>query len=172
MVLKRRNIGEADRLITFFSKEKGKITAIAKGIRRITSRRAPHLEVFSRVVVMLHRGSKLDTITEVTSLDSFVTLRKNLPRVNAAYVLCDLVDSLTAEHQEHRDVYLQMVKALASIEASAPPKGFLTEFSRNLLISLGFLSSTRTLTEEGLIAYVEQLTERRLKTKRLLRELA
>ncbi len=171
-MLKRRNIGEADRLITLFSKEHGKITAVAKGIRRVSSRRAPHLEIFSRVVVMLHKGSTLDTITEVTSLDTFSTLRKNLPRVNAAYVVCDLVDSLTPQLQEHRDVYAQMVGALMYLEASHPINGFLTEFSKNLLISLGFLAPNRTLTEEGLIAYVEQITERRLKTKSLFHQLA
>lgn len=168
VVLKRKNIGEADRLITFFSKEKGKITAVAKGIRRIHSRRGPHLEVFSRVVVMLHRGSRLDTITEVTSLNTFPALRKHLQRVNAAYILSDLIDSLTPEHQEHRDVFEQIVEALGSLEASGPTNGFIAQFGRNLLISLGFLAPTRMLTEDGLIAYIEQVTERRLKTKNLI----
>lgn len=172
VILKRRNIGEADRLITFFSKERGKITATAKGIRRITSRRAPHLEVFSRVVLMLHKGQRFDTITEVSPLDTFSTLRKDLPRVNAAYVLCDLLDVLTPNDQEHRDVYGQIVAALSYLETSAPTKKFIFDYCRTLLTSLGFLSPSRHLTDEGLIAYVEELTERRLKTKNLLHQLA
>ncbi len=171
IVLKRRNIGEADRLVTLFSKERGKVTAMAKGIRRITSKRAPHLEVFSRIVLMIHKGKRFDTITEVAPLDTFSTLRKYLPRVSVAYVLCELIDVLLPEHQEHRDVYQQIFDALLSLDTSHPSKTFLADFSRDLLMSLGFLSFSKVLTEDGLIAYIEQLTERRLKTKRLLHQL-
>lgn len=171
IVLKRRNIGEADRLITLFSKERGKITATAKGIRRITSKRAPYLEVFSRIDVMLHKGQKYDTITEVSSLETFSTLRKHLPRVSMAYILCELIDILLPEHQEHRDVYAQMLEVFNRLELSNPTNTTFTVFATKLLISLGFLSDVKPIAEEELIPYIEQLTERKLKTKKLVYQL-
>lgn len=168
VILKRRNIGEADRLITLFSKERGKISAMAKGIRKITSKRAPHLEVFSRTILMLHKGDRFDTITEVFPIETYSTLRKHLDRVNAAYMLCESVDALLPEHQEHFDVYTQMIRALTHLEYAEPSRVFLAEFLKTLLVSLGFLTVSKELTVDELIAYIEQLTERRLKTKKII----
>ncbi len=172
IILKRRNIGEADRLITLFSKERGKVSAMAKGIRKITSKRAPHLEVFSRTILMLHKGERYDTITEVFPIATYSILRQSLDRVNTAYMLCESIDALLPEHQEHRDVYDQLIYALGRLEHTDPSKAFLTEFLQTLLISLGFLTSLKKLTVDELIAYIEQLTERRLKTKKIVYLLA
>ncbi|KKR32290.1 MAG: repair protein RecO protein, partial [Candidatus Gottesmanbacteria bacterium GW2011_GWC2_39_8] len=78
IILRRINFGEADRLITIFSKHYGKQKVLGKGVRKIKSRRAPHLELFNRSVIFLHRGKNFDIITEAQTINSFSDLRKDL----------------------------------------------------------------------------------------------
>lgn len=165
-------MGEADRLITLFSKERGKIVAMAKGIRRISSKRAPYLEVFSRATILLYKGQKYDTITEVSPIASYEILRKHLDRISAAYVLCESIEILLPEHQEHIDVYGQLIQALGCLEQTDPSKEFLPKFLNTLLVSLGFLTSSKDMQIGELIAYIEQLTERRMKTKKIVYQLS
>jgi DNA repair protein RecO (recombination protein O) len=172
IVLKRKNSGEADRIITLFTKEKGKLVVTAKGIRRITSKRAPHLEVFSRGRLLLHRGHYRDTISEIEPLATYADLRNHLGRVSVAYYLCEVIDVLLPEQQEHRDVYSQLTQALVILDRGNPADDYIQVFTEKLLILLGFLSAQRRLSTEEVLAYVEQLTERKLRTRRLLLQLA
>ena len=92
IVLKRINFGEADRLVTVFSKSHGKQRLVAKGIRKITSRKKGHLELFTQVQLQVAKGKNLDLITEAATVNSFPKLRHNLNRVRIAYLLAELVD--------------------------------------------------------------------------------
>jgi len=71
IVLKRINYGEADRILTIYTKRHGKIRAIAKGVRKLTSRKAGSLELFNNVVLFLVKGKNLDIITEAQTVDLF-----------------------------------------------------------------------------------------------------
>jgi len=67
IVLKRRNFGEADRILTVFTKDRGKISVLAKGVRRITSRRAGNVELLNRVSIFLHQTRGMPILTEAVS---------------------------------------------------------------------------------------------------------
>ena len=71
VILKRSNFGEADKLVTIFSKQQGKIKVLAKGIRRIKSKRAPHLELFNYTTLILHHGKSFDIVTEAKIINDF-----------------------------------------------------------------------------------------------------
>ena len=76
IIIKRRDQGEADRIITLFSRSKGKISLKAKGVRQSNSRRAGSLELFNRVKAGVARGhSDLDILTEVEVLDAYSSWR-------------------------------------------------------------------------------------------------
>jgi recombinational DNA repair protein (RecF pathway) len=80
VVLRRRDLGEADRLLTVYSREHGKLQQVAKGARRPSSRKAGHLELFTRVQIQAARGRELDVITQAEALDLFSELRSDLTR--------------------------------------------------------------------------------------------
>ena len=71
IIVARKNFGETDKLVTIFTKQYGKKVVLAKGIRRITSRRAPHLELFSAVSLVLRSGKSFDYITLVSTRIQF-----------------------------------------------------------------------------------------------------
>lgn len=172
IILKRINIGEADRILTVFSKQYGKLRVIAKGIRRITSRRAPHLEVFSRVAIMLHRAKNLDIVTEADIIEGYQELRKNLTLVNGCYYCCELIDVLLPEKQEHRDVYALFSQALDAFNTrrDIDVSHSCEQFGLSLLRALGFLPVNRELTPAQIQPFIESITERRLRTYHFLQQ--
>lgn len=173
IILKRKNVGEADRILTIFTKEYGKVRAIAKGIRKTTSRRAPHLEIFMRVTVMLHAGKTLESISEVTPVEIYEDIRSDLNRVSMAYYLCELIDSLMPERQEHRDVFTLLTNALEDIRVL--PVNGIYKVSKTctleVLWALGYLPHHKMLTGVELQSFIETITERRMKSTHFARQL-
>lgn len=174
IVLKRRNVGEADRIITIFSKQYGKMRVIAKGIRRIHSRRAAHLEVFSHTSLVLYHGKTWDSVTEATPLQSFSFLRAYLPLVSHAYYLCELVDALLPERQEHGDVYTLLLEALTALNdiVECDPVALSEQFALELLRILGYLARDRTLPSGQIEPYIERIIEKHLRTPKILSQLS
>jgi hypothetical protein len=64
IVLRRRDLGEADRLLTVFTRDRGKVTLLAKGVRRAASRKAGHLEPFTHTDLLVAKGASLDLVTQ------------------------------------------------------------------------------------------------------------
>lgn len=119
IVLGRTDIGEADRILTLFTPQKGKFQAIAKGIRRTTSRKAGHLEYLSHSQLQLALGRNLDIITQAEHRDSFLRLRTDLWHMTCGLYLAELVDSFIEEHTPHPHVYALMLRSLRDLEADS-----------------------------------------------------
>lgn len=139
IILKRRDFGEADRILTVFSQKKGKISVLAKGVRRITSRRAGNVELLNRVVIYLHQGKGMPILTEATSLDTYPKLKEDLTLSTYAYHLIELVDKLTAENQENMVLYEDLVRVLEKLSRS-PRQILIRAFEAKILTNLGFIN--------------------------------
>ena len=85
IVLSRRNIREADQIISLYSLEKGKVEVLAKGIKKITSKNSAHLEPFCFSEIEIIPGKELDHLGSTQSLNSFLNIRNNLEKKR----LCD-----------------------------------------------------------------------------------
>lgn len=137
IILKRRNLGEADRILTVFSLQRGKITVLAKGVRRITSRRAGNVEILNRVLMYLHQGKNFLILTEATSFDTYPKLKEDLTLSTYAFHLIELVDKLTAENQENRILYEHLVSCLQKLSRK-PRQILIRAFEAKILSNLGF----------------------------------
>src|SRR3972149_1127095 len=100
IVLRQRKLGDADKIITLYSAEYGKLDAVAKGVRRITSRLAGHVEPLSHGSFMLAHGRNLDVITQVQTIETFQPLRDNLERLSRALYAAELVDRATKARRQ------------------------------------------------------------------------
>lgn len=171
IVLKRRAVGEADRILTVFTKQFGKIRVLGKGVRRIHSRRAGHVELFSRVVLTLHSHPHLDIMTEAQAVTPGSLFETDAARMAYAYCMSELVDQLLPDRQEHKDVFFLLASGLAGLlrEDSADVwQDAMTYFTHELLWRLGFLPQSRHLPLDIMQSYIERITERRLRTWPLL----
>lgn len=171
IILARRNIGEADKLISIFTREFGKRTVIARGIRKITSKRAPYLELFSHVRLMMHKGRTFDIVTEVNSIHSFINLRKKLERVGYCYIALELTQRLTAENQESMRIFDNLLDFISLLDGKfttrIAAKTRLTAFKQFLLMELGFTGKI-DFRDEILDENIEEILESRLKSPLLL----
>ena len=169
IVLKRSNFGEAEKLLTIFTKHYGKIRVRAPGIRKITSRKAPHLELFNLATIFLVTGKSMDIVTEAQTLNNFSSLKKDLQKVGLAYYFCELVDSLCPERQENREAYELLTKSLKELESIHynDINHCSEDFTNQILWSLGYLPKERELKGTDLERFVENILEKRIKSKNL-----
>jgi DNA repair protein RecO (recombination protein O) len=164
IIIKRTNFGEADRIITVFSCEQGKINCLAKGVRRIKSRRAPHLELFHEVNLVLHESRGWGIITQAAAFP--LAFANHLPSVAYAFYAAEVVDKLLPEHQPHEDVY-QLLRKFFRQEILDESKT--KEFVVCLLWRLGYLPRGQ-YPKEGVTAFVESVAEKKVKSRKFLEE--
>lgn len=143
VILKRMDLGEADRIVTLYSRDVGKIRAVAKGVRRTTSRSAGHLEPFTLSDVMFAVGRELDIISQADTLESFRTIREDLVLTTHAYYLAEVVDLLTEDRMENRAVFNTLVEGLRDLGATADVRLVLVLFHLRLLEALGYRPELR-----------------------------
>lgn len=161
IVIRRKNFGEADRILTLFTKNQGKVKILAKGVRRITSRRGPNIELFNQVNLSIHQGRTFDILTEAEVLNTFPQIKKNLDIVGLAFHICEIVDGLCPEKASHPKVYEMMLEVLNELD-----NGLVHSFERNLLTELGYLPKEHKEVDTTL--FIEQILERKLKTRRII----
>ena len=102
IVLRRSDFGEADRMLTLYSRELGKIRVLAKGARKPQTRKTGHVELFMRTNFLIARGRNIDIITQAELVEAYPALRDDLVRTTYAAYAAELLDKLTAE--EDRDL--------------------------------------------------------------------
>jgi DNA repair protein RecO (recombination protein O) len=105
-------MGEADRLLTLYTPERGKLRAIAKGVRKPTSRKAGHLELFTHSTLYVARGKTLDIVTQAEALHPFRALREDLERITYAHYVVELLDRFASEGEENRSLFDLLVVTL------------------------------------------------------------
>ena len=161
IILRRVSFSETDRIVTLFTPKHGKLRCIAKGIKRIHSRKAAHLELFNQVYAFIIGAKTFGIITEVTPVRTFRKLRENLVGIAYVYKAVEQVDRLCAEEEVHMPVYRSLVNFLSFIENSQEFKyAHLSEqFSRELLWDLGYLPKTTHLSGNALQHYLIQIME-------------
>ena len=122
IVLRRIAVGEADRIVTLFTREHGKIQVIAKGSRRLLSRFAGATEPFVHLRTLLAVGQNLDVLTQAEVQNAFPRLRDDLARLGYAAYFVELVDASVAERQPQPEIWDLLLAALTVVEVSPLPE--------------------------------------------------
>jgi DNA repair protein RecO (recombination protein O) len=120
VVLRTMRLGEADRIVSLVTRGHGKVRAVAKGVRRTTSRFGGRLEPLSHVTMLCWRGRELDIVNQAEVLDSFRPVREDLSRVGKAFTLLEVVDQLSQEGHANPRLYDMLVGALRVLEQRDP----------------------------------------------------
>ena len=105
IVLRRKDIGEADRILTLFTPHQGKVRVVAKGIRKPRSRKAGHLELFTCTNLLIAIGRDLDIVTQAEVVDAYRPLREDLLRSAYGGYMVELLDRFTPDAEEHESLY-------------------------------------------------------------------
>lgn len=138
IVLHHSDFGEADRLLTIFTRELGKIRAIAKGVRKPRSRKAGHIEPFSRAVLQLARGRDLFILTQAEAIQSHASLKEDLVLLGYASYVIELLTSFTFEGEENQDLFRLVKNALNRLDSGEDPNLVTHYYEIRLLDLVGY----------------------------------
>src|SRR5690554_4052561 len=128
IILSRKNYSEADRILTLYTKNYGKLTVIAKGVRKPKSRKRGALEVFTQISFSAVKGKNMDIITEAVIMDSFDLIRDDLAKISVAYFMMEIINKTSGESEENMMVYKQLVQNLNMLQTRSDLKKFRHEF--------------------------------------------
>jgi DNA repair protein RecO (recombination protein O) len=139
IVLRHADWGEADRLVIVYTREQGKLRALAKGARKITSRKAGHLEPFTHVKLQLSRGRDLFIVTQADTVDAYLSLSESLALTgNASYVV-ELLDRFVYEEEgANPSLFRLLADTLARLAARHDTWLAVRYYELRLLDFLGF----------------------------------
>ena len=139
VVLRHADWGEADRILTLYTQERGKVRAIAKGARKIRSRKAGHLEPFTRVTLQLAKGRDLLIVTQADTVDAYLPLGENLVKTGYASYVVELLDRFTYEDEsENYAIFSLLTDILGRIATEPDPWLAIRYYEVHLLDFLGF----------------------------------
>ncbi|MBN2044887.1 MAG: DNA repair protein RecO [Anaerolineales bacterium] len=150
IVLKHHDYGEADRLLTIFTRQKGKLTAIAKGVRKVRSKKGGHLEPFTHSNLLLATGRTWFVVTQAEAQDSYPNLTRELEILGFASYLVELVDRFTYEEEENVPIFNLLKNSLARLdEGEFPAQLVVRYFEIRLLDLLGFRPELKNCVVTG-----------------------
>jgi DNA repair protein RecO (recombination protein O) len=138
IVLRQRKLGDTNKIITLYSASFGKVEAVAKGVRRVTSRLAGHVEPLSHGNFMFAHGRNLDVITQIQTIETFQPLRDDLERLSRALYIAELVDRATEERAENFSLYRLLLNTLRRLSGENDLDTTVRFFEISLLAELGY----------------------------------
>ncbi len=172
IILKRSNFGEAGKLLTVFTRNQGKITVKAVGVRKTLSKRSGAIELFNYISAVVIKGKgDLDTLAEVQVTNSFSSWRPHIGRVTLAYQLAEVIDKLTPDHQPHSEILDILISSFSQLGNLTDDWKLTTDnWLVNVMQELGYLERHQAFKGD-IHKLIEETSQRSLNSPKLLSKL-
>lgn len=138
IILKKKDLRESDGLLTIFSEKEGKISAVAKGVKKTRSSLRACVQPFCHSLLFYHRGKDLDLITQGRILDFYGNSREDINRTLYSMYLMELLDKSLMERVPLPDLYETLVRVLEILNVQGLNLNLIRYFESRLLVNLGF----------------------------------
>jgi len=138
IVIAHKDYAEADRFVRIFSLEHGKLNTLAKGVRKVHSRKAPHLEPFTHSALVLARGQSFWIITQADTISNFSSIREDLAKTSEAAYILELVDKVTVEGQSEPALFRLTLETLRRVDECSDSFNVVKYFELRFLDMSGF----------------------------------
>ena len=115
VVLRTYRLGEADRIVVLMTEHHGKVRAVAKGVRKTTSKFGARLEPMSHVRLLLYQGRELDIVSQAESVETLAPLVGDLDHLTHGLAMLEAVDQLALEREPSPHLYKMLVGALRTV---------------------------------------------------------
>jgi DNA repair protein RecO (recombination protein O) len=123
LILRRRDHSDADRILTIFTPGRGRVEVIAKGVRKPTSKKAGHVELFCHANMLIAQARTWDIVTEVVTVESFRRVRDDLDAISRAAYLCELLDAFSEGDDDARPLWDLALFVLRTLDEAATQPG-------------------------------------------------
>lgn len=165
IVLSRKNYGEADRILVLLSKHFGKVSLLAKGVRKLKSKKRGHIEIFSKLKFSAIKGKGMDIVTEAETINDFSGVRSNLNKITLAYYFCEVVNKITQEGEDLPKVYDLLSTALLELEQTTELKLLRIKFIYDLLTEMGYWPENKKMIDADTV--LDDVLERKINSFRV-----
>ena len=169
VVIKRRNYGEADRIITVYTSNFGKMSFLAKGVRKPKSRKRGGLEVFSHIKFSASKSKFLDYLTEVEVVNLYSIIRRDIKKAALGYYLIETLDKLTQEEEKNYTIFKKLNDYLRRLEEERLLRKLKEEYVYELLTELGFWPEDKRMLDHD--KALEEVVEREMTSMRVGKKL-
>ena len=140
--LKSYNLGEADRIIVMYSKEKGLIKGVAKGVKKPKSKLGARMDLLVANTVMLHKGKNLDTICQAEVLNTFHRTRTDLDKIFYSMYVTEVINNFGLEDdpcaEKIYDILYKTLNAISDAETKIAIMLAVIKFQLKIMIETGF----------------------------------
>lgn len=147
LILSKKNYKEADKLLTLFAKDFGKITILAKSARLPKSRKRGALEIGNIISFQATHAHGFDILTEVSLVESFPNLKTDLRKLSVAYFLLEVILKLTQAEEKNEELFDLVYQALADIQNGKNLKKLREAFVTDVLVLLGYWPEGKELLD-------------------------
>jgi DNA repair protein RecO (recombination protein O) len=139
IVLKRIDLAEKDRILTLYTRELGKVSAVAKGARKPGSKLSGSSEPFTYLRGMLSIGRELDVLTQSDIRESFPNAKSAIVSLAYGFYIMELVNQLTDDRHPNPGLFDTILSAMYVLESGSDPEMTVRYFELNLLESIGYM---------------------------------
>ena len=147
IVLRKRSLLNKDLLVSLFSESFGKITVVAKGVKKLTSRRAPHLETFNLINTQLHKKGERLYLEGTSLLSGFSELKKDQVKLGSLYRFFFVLERLLPENQKEDIVYNLTKSFIIKLSHTTSKYDILEQYLNRLLKDLGYTKTDHDTPE-------------------------
>jgi DNA repair protein RecO (recombination protein O) len=138
IVIKKTKLGEADRILTLYTPELGKIQGVAKAVRKPKSKLSGHLEMLSYSQLTLARGKNIDTIIGSVTIDPLLAVKTDLDLLSCALYMAEMVNQFTAPETEDPELFNLFLETLKRLPEARDRELLLRHFELHLLRRVGY----------------------------------
>ncbi|NIT04318.1 DNA repair protein RecO [Candidatus Saccharibacteria bacterium] len=139
IVIRKKDFGEADKILTIYTRDHGRITAFAPGARKVTSRKTSATELFTHGIYFLSQGRSMDVVTEWEVLNSFYQIRDDLNKAALSFYLAEVLNSFLVDGQPNYPMYRLFLESLSLLSrAKQNHELWVRAFEIKSLTQLGF----------------------------------
>lgn len=147
IVLKKKNLPTQDMIVTIFSQEAGKIRILAKGVKKISSKRLPHLQTGNIINAVIYNSEKKLYLQETTLISGLSQIKKDSKKMSFVYFYFHIIDRLLPENQQELDIYNAVKHFLIDLSRSVTTIPLLEKHLNILLKKLGYINKKSSLDE-------------------------
>lgn len=163
IVLKRSNVGEADRIVTLLTENQGKVVCVAKGVRKINSSNRANIEPGNLITAYLITTKSMPLLTQTRLISDFSHTKQTLPKMRQLSQVLEMVDRLFVENMEDVELFQEVTEILRDLNTPANPSARLKQRLHTIVTQLGYQS----LEDSGhatLLEYIAEITDRPMRS--------
>jgi DNA repair protein RecO (recombination protein O) len=167
VVLKRSNVGEYDRMVTLVTPDQGKVVAVAKGVRKLTSSKRAALEPGNHVSLLLIKTSSMPLIAQSKLLCDFPSCKKDLKSMKKLAEVLEIIDKVFAEGLEEPELFQEILVILTELNSPDARFARVKTHLTDMLIQLGYQDMAET-QYTSILDYVAAVAERPMRSYQYL----